>query len=75
MLPAPFGAKTVWYPVFTSDDDAIYPEFESVEQTVEMRPCMQNEGVRTSGTEMLCTEMFLGSYSVTVLSTHKADAV
>ena len=36
---------------------------------------MQKEGVRTSGTEMLCTEMFLGSYSVTVLSTHKADVV
>ena len=75
VLPAPFGGKTVWYPVFTSDDGAIYPEFESVEQTVEMQPCMEKEGVRTSGTEMLCTEMFLGSYSVTVLSTHKADVV
>ena len=74
-MPAPFGRKTVWYPVFTSDDDAIYPEFESVEQTLKMHPCMQNEGVQTSGTELLCAEMYLGSYSVTVLSTNKADVI
>lgn len=67
--------KTVWYPVFTSDDATIYPGIESVKQTVEMRSCAMENGTRVSVTDQLCAEMYLGSYAVTVLSTNKENAL